>query len=44
MKLLKCLDRNEKSGMVYHYDKQLIGDYDIPETKEEIIRLILNEK
>ena len=38
--LLKCLERNEKSGIVYHYDGQIIGDYDVHKTEEEIIHMI----
>ncbi len=43
-KLITCLERNEKAGMVYHYSGKLTGDYDIPQTEEGIIELILNGK
>lgn len=43
-KLLDCLDRNEQSGIVYHYKGELIGDYDIPKTEKEITRLIMYGK
>lgn len=44
-KLMECLERNEAAGMVYHRSKtDLYGDYDAPETMEEIIRLILTGK
>jgi hypothetical protein len=42
--LLKCLDKNEKAGIVYHYPGKLTGDYDIPKTEERIIDMILNGK
>ena len=40
-RLLNCLKRNEAAGLVYHYAGELKGDYDIPETEEEIKCLIL---
>lgn len=40
-KLMDLLEKNEKSGLVYHYEGQLVGDYDIPKTEDEIIQLIL---
>ncbi len=43
-KLITFLERNEKAGMVYHYSDKLTGDYDIPQTEEGIIELILNGK
>lgn len=43
-KLINCLERNEKAGMVYHYSGKLIGDYDTPQTEEGIVELILNGK
>ena len=41
-KLMDLLEKNESFGMIYHYDGQLIGDYDVPQTEEEIKKLILN--
>ena len=41
-KLLDCLARNEAAGIRYHYDGQLTGDYDTPQTEEEILHLILH--
>jgi len=38
--LTKCLLHNKKSGIVYHYDGQIVGDYDKCETEEEIIEMI----
>lgn len=38
---MDLLEKNEKSGLVYHYNGQLVGDYDNPETEEKIIELIL---
>jgi hypothetical protein len=41
--LLECLERNEKSGVVYHYPGKLTGDYDIPDTESDIIDMILRK-
>lgn len=38
--LFRNLERNEKAGIVYHYEGQLIGDYDIPQSEEAIIHII----
>ena len=38
--LEKCLLRNERKGIVYHYKGQIIGDYDQCQTAEEIIKMI----
>ncbi|OGO90476.1 MAG: hypothetical protein A2Y17_13020 [Clostridiales bacterium GWF2_38_85] len=38
--LTKCLLQNKKNGIVYHYDGQLVGDYDKCETEDEIIAMI----
>ncbi|MFZ2539505.1 MAG: DUF3795 domain-containing protein [Oscillospiraceae bacterium] len=38
--LMDCLDRNEKSGLVYHYKNELVGDYDKPQSKIKIRTLI----
>lgn len=43
-KLLDNLERNEKSGIVYHYDGEIIGDYDMPKTEREIVDMILTGK
>lgn len=43
-RLMELLERNEAAGMVYHYEGQLTGDYDIPETEEGIWALILRGK
>jgi hypothetical protein len=42
--LMDCLERNERAGIVYHYEGELTGDYDKPSTEEEIIAMILNGK
>ena len=42
--LLDALERNEKAGMVYHYEGQLVGDYDTADTENGIIGLILHGK
>jgi hypothetical protein len=43
-KLMDCLERNEKNGLVYHYAGLLVGDYDIPTSEAEIRSLILAGK
>jgi len=40
-KFMECIERNEKAGIVYHYKGQLIGDYDLSGTEEEIMDMIL---
>ncbi|MPM63287.1 hypothetical protein SDC9_110167 [bioreactor metagenome] len=35
--LVRCLMRNKADGIVYHYDGQLVGDYDQCKTEDEII-------
>ncbi len=40
--LIRCLDRNEKDGIAYHYENSLLGDYDVPETEEEIRKLVIH--
>lgn len=43
-KLEDNLERNEKAGIVYHYDGQIVGDYDMPKTEEPIIDMIMTGK
>lgn len=43
-KLMECLKHNEENGMLYHYENELVGDYDKPNTEEEVIQLILQGK
>lgn len=38
--LARCLIRNRNDGIVYHYDGQLVGDYDKCKTEEQIIEMI----
>jgi len=38
-RLLDCLERNERAGLVYHQPGGLTGDYDLP-TEREILELI----
>lgn len=38
--LLHCLICNKEAGVVYHYDGQLVGDYDKGQTEEEIFEII----
>lgn len=40
-RLMEALAKNEENGMVYHYDGQLVGDYDRAQTEKEIRNLIL---
>ena len=40
-KFMDLLEKNEKAGLIYHYEGQLIGDYDKPDTEEGIKKLIL---
>ena len=42
--LEQCLLRNKEKGIVYHYDGQLVGDYDKCQTEEEIMEMIKNGK
>lgn len=39
-KLLNCLERIVKAGILYHYKGQLTGDYDQCKTVEEVIRML----
>lgn len=39
-KFIKAMEKNKSAGMVYHYEGQIIGDYDKSETEDEIIELI----
>ncbi len=41
-KLMDALGRNEAAGVKYHYEGELVGDYDKPQTEEEIRQLILH--
>lgn len=38
--LISGLMKNKANGIVYHYDNQLVGDYDKCETKDEIFAMI----
>ena len=40
--LLDYLEKNEHDGILYHYPYKLTGDYDIPETEEKIIHMIMH--
>lgn len=39
-KIIECLKRNEEAGILYHYEGELVGDYDKLQTEEEIIHMI----
>lgn len=34
--LMDCLERNERAGVLYHYENELVGDYDCFDTQAEI--------
>lgn len=40
-RLVDCLVRNEKIGMVYHYPDSLKGDYDKASSEAEVIGMLL---
>ena len=42
-RLLAALKKNEECGVLYHYDGQLTGDYDLFHRKEEIIAFLERE-
>ena len=42
--LLDCLERNERAGIVYHYENSIQGDYDQFDSEEESINFILHGK
>ena len=39
-KLMALLEKNEKAGVLYHYEGQLLGDYDKVESVAELKRLV----
>ena len=39
-KMMDCLERNEKSGIVYHYPGQLDGDYEKCKTVDEVMKML----
>lgn len=39
-KHMDAIEENELNGMVYHYEGQLVGDYDIPKSEEGIRQLL----
>jgi len=39
-KTIDCLEYNEKNGVVYHYQGQLVGDYDKCETVDRVIKML----
>ncbi|MEA4860204.1 MAG: DUF3795 domain-containing protein [Sphaerochaeta sp.] len=40
--LLEALQRGEDKGLCYHYPGQLIGDYDLPKSEDELVSLLLS--
>lgn len=43
-KFFECLERNDKNGILYHYQGKLTGDYDKYNTEEEIKNMIMYGK
>lgn len=43
-KILDILEENEKKGVKYHYDQQIVGDYDAFETDEELHAFLFKNK
>lgn len=43
-KILALLEKNEKNGIQYHYDHQILGDYDFIENEKEMYAFLLNDK
>jgi len=43
-KMMDCLDRNEKDGIVYHYPGKYEGDYDKCKTVDEVIEMLEGAK
>ncbi len=41
--LIAALGRNEKAGVLYHYPRELIGDYDQFQTQEDLFRFLRRE-
>jgi hypothetical protein len=39
-KLIECLEKNEKAGIIYHYKGELNGDYDKYDKVDDIIHMI----
>jgi len=39
-KMMHCLELNEKAGIAYHYEGQLVGDYDKCTTVDEVISIL----
>lgn len=39
-RLIRALKNNEECGVIYHYEGQLTGDYDLFQSEEEIIQFI----
>ncbi len=40
-RLIDYLLRNETDHIIYHYEGQLVGDYDKAESEEEVLQMIL---
>lgn len=39
--LMEALKANEVRGVRYHHPGKVVGDYDLPESEEDIISLIM---
>lgn len=42
--LVRCLIRNEAAGVVYHYEGQLVGDYDLCSNEDQLLVMIRSGK
>jgi hypothetical protein len=40
-KLMDALEENQSRGIIYHYDGQLVGDYNKLQSEEEVCQLLL---
>ena len=38
--LIERLQKDAENGLLYHYPGKLVGDYDLPETEEEILAML----
>ena len=42
--MIRCLEKNEAAGIIYHYPGQLVGDYDRHDTEREIMNMLKEGK
>lgn len=41
-RLLDCLERNDRAGILYHYPGELTGDYDVPASADGIVAMLFH--